>query len=345
MPKRYPEGRRISLPPLLPGRTAYTSDEKQSLPSIVIGEDKLWVRFSSYTLEPVEEEVITNLFPENPDVPVETEVIRYLAIRPERGARAEVFRFSNELLDEAALFLANRFRFGEEEGEELYRALCADPPHYPEVFSAVEKLAGPIVGEYFRLFGPLGIRFEDIWSLVQLDSDSNIHVIGWQGEDLGTLEDCFGNYLSRPVSLKILSDNNLVPLLRAYREPLYEVYREALEFASWARDFSSAKSANSGAVMEANRLLRRCVPRLEFEGPELRIAHGFAAPPASVRLRTVERRLGGRGFQVCRSEYCESLFPPTKPRQQYCTPDCSTYRRVRRFQERKRNERTRSEEG
>lgn len=327
------------MPPLLPDRKAYTSNKEKGLHSIVLGEDQLWVRFSSYTLEPVEEEVVTNLFPENPDNPVETEVIKYLAIRPERGARAEVFRFSNDLLDEAALFLANRFRFGEEKGEELYRALCVDPPHYPEVFSIVEQIAEPIVDEYFRLFGPLGIRFDDIWSLVQPDNDSNIHVIGWQGEDLGTLEEYFGNYLSRPVSLKILSDNNLVPLFRAYREPIYEVYREALEFASWVRDFSSAKSANSGAMMEANRVLRRCVPRLEFEGPEMRIAHGFAAPPTSVRLRTVDRRLGGRGFQVCRSEYCESLFLPTKPRQQYCTPDCSTYRRVRKFQERKKDNR------
>jgi hypothetical protein len=345
MPKILSGGRRISLPPLLPGRKAYTRDEKQSQHCIVIGEDQLWVRFSSYTKELVEEEIVTNLFPDNPEKPVETAIIRYLAIRPERGARAEVFRFSNDLLDEAALFLANRFRFGEEKGEELYRALCADPPHYPEVFSIVEQIAEPIVDEYFRLFGPLGIRFDDIWSLVRLDSDNNIHVIGWQGEDLGTLEEYFGDYLSRPVSLKILSDNNLVPLFRAYREPLYDVYREALEFASWVRDFSSAKSANSGAVMEANRVLRRCVPRLEFEGPELQLDHSFSAPPTSVRLRAIYRRLGGKGFHVCRSEFCESLFPPTKPRQQYCTPDCSTYRRVRRFQERKRNGRTRSEEG
>lgn len=345
MPKEFPEGRRISLPPLLPYRKPYTRDEKQSQHCIVIGDDQLWVRFSSYTKELVEEEIVTNLFPENPDDPVETEVIKYLAIRPERGARAEVFRFSNDLLDEAALFLANRFRFGEEKGEELYQALCVDPPHYPEIFSIVEQIAEPIVDEYFRLFGPLGTRFDDIWSLVQLDSDNNIHVIGWQGEDLGTLEEYFGNYLSRPVSLKILSENNLVPLFRAYREPIYEVYRKALEFASWVRDFSSAKSANSGAVMEANRVLRRCVPRLEFEGPEIRIAHGFSAPHISVLLRAIDRRLRGRDFQVCRSEYCESLFPPIKPRQQYCTPNCSTYRRVRRFQERKKDNRAQKEEG
>lgn len=331
MARLLPKERRITLPELPTPKRA-TGGDSDGGSAISFASNESWVRFSEYEFVTVEEEVI--LYPEDLGPPPKPTKIGVLCIQPARGAKAEVVRLE-DIVGEAESFIGNAFMLSERESDEFLKQLQQEPPPFPDIYRHIEDQAAPLVMEFHKRFGPLGQMMDDVGYMFTEDDDSRIHVRGVRGEYLGTIEEYFGNRLSRPVSLKAMSEGNLIPLFRALRSFVYEEFSAGLGFADWGRSMIRLKAPNDFSFDLANAMIRRSSPQLSWVGPDLRIIHRAPSLHAAIHLSLIDGKLRGNR-KVCKSEFCENIFKPAATHQQYCNRDCANLKRARSFYERRK---------
>lgn len=310
----------LSLPE--PASRSASSNSSGHQSSITLLSEGKWVRFSDYMLETV---------PEDPHIDLDDlygpgHHRESVFIRPAKGADPEPYLMV-DVLDDLVPFLANRFVPLLGEIEELSEAYGASGEDKLPLHSSVEKLATDLVMEGTQKFGPLGVMFTGIQDFYPGKKDCHVHVKLHRGKDKA-LEQYFGQYLSRKVSLKVYADGNLLPLFRAYREPVYDYFFEALEFSRWTGDFAKIAPDNSPS-RTATDVLLRSRPTLLWANGNLDLSLMASSLIDAAYLHVVRRKLAGRPFKICGLEHCDNIFLPHDKRHIFCSPQCASVIRVR----------------
>lgn len=303
--------------------SSFTAQRGQEQENITLGDGK-WFK-TDYQIERVKTEYPI-LISSGPKTTTKMTTIDVPFISPKPSAKLEAYAIESKI-QEAALSLCNDLRLPPELMDYLVMEVFAfEPENSLDFIGEAEPHFLEVVIPFVNEFGLLGYKFKEISHFKP--SQRTVIPVSTTGKEFRDIKDWLGPCLKE-------MNREITPprFLKRYRESVYDIFKEAMEFATWTRHMINLHPPDTFPFADIESVIARSTPKIKWENEHLLVSYKSSNLIDSCYLWIFDQLANGGAnksfIKTCQNIFCERVFITSNKKQVYCCPEHGSSHRMR----------------